>query len=63
MGKDGFIFVVVVSDVQFSDSEVVLFGLGDKSDLILFLYHFTSFSFLVGPVAVALFAILLNQTA
>ena len=55
--------IVVILNMNFSDSELLFLDLTDEGEFVFFFDHFTAFSFHIGPVSVALFAILLNQAA
>ena len=55
--------VIVILNMNFSDSEFLLLNLTDKGELIFFFDHFAAFSFHIGPVSITLFTILLNQAA
>lgn len=52
--------IVYIFYMKLSYSKIILLILRDHFDLILFFNHFSSFSFLVGPVTIALFPIFLN---
>lgn len=54
---------VVIFHMNFSDSELLVLDLISESEFVFFFDHFAAFSFLIGPVSVAFFAILLNQGA
>ena len=63
MGNYSLEVIVVVFDMDFSDSELLLLDFIDEGKFVFFLDHFAAFSFHIGPVPVAFFAILLNQGA
>lgn len=53
----------MVFNMYFSDSKLLFLDFTDQCEFVFFLDHFAAFSFHIGPISVALFAILLNQAA
>ncbi len=63
VGNNGLEVVVVIFDVDFSDSEFFFLNFADKCEFVFFFDHFTALSFHIGPISVTFFTILLNQAA